>query len=51
MNLISKSCFTCKFRKLPLKDNQCVKGVTDKNGIVINCLGWKDRSSKKGGAE
>ncbi|MBP5597955.1 MAG: hypothetical protein J6Y02_21485 [Pseudobutyrivibrio sp.] len=41
------SCFDCKFRKLPLKDTPCDKGVVKKGGLVIQCLGWKERKSKE----
>ena len=40
------SCFDCKFRKLPLKDTPCDKGVVEKGGLVIQCLFWKEKKSE-----
>lgn len=50
MSIIRNSCLTCKYRKLPIKDNPCNKGVAKQNELIINCLGWNDRRAKKGGA-
>lgn len=41
------SCFDCNFRKLPLKYTACDKGVVEKGGLVIQCLGWQKRESKE----
>lgn len=41
------SCFDCKFRKLPLKDTACDKGVVEKGGLVIQCLGWRRRKPEE----
>lgn len=41
------SCFDCKFRKLSLKDTSCDKGVVEKGGLALQCLGWKERELKE----
>lgn len=41
------SCFDCKFRKLPLKDTYCYKGLVGADGLVLQCLGWQEEKSKK----
>ena len=41
------SCFDCEFRKLPLKDTPCDKGVVEKGGLVLQCLGWREKKSKE----
>ena len=44
------SCFTCKFRDLPIGKNPCKKGVVDETGIVLMCMGHSDfcrKESKK----
>lgn len=45
------SCFDCKFRKLPLKDTSCDKGVVEKGGLVLQCLGWQEEKSKTEGLQ
>lgn len=39
------SCLDCQFRKLPLKDTACDNGVVEKGGLVIQCLGWREREA------
>lgn len=51
MTIVKNSCFGCKFRKLPLIDNACEKGVTDEHGWVINCLGWEPATKENKGNE
>lgn len=41
------SCFDCKFRKLPLKDTPCDKGLVKKGGLVLQCLCWREEKSKE----
>ena len=41
------SCFDCRFRKLPLKDTPCDKGVVEKGGLVLQCLGWQEDKEVK----
>ena len=41
------SCFDCEFRKLPLIDTHCDKGVVEKGGLVLQCLGWREKKSKE----
>jgi len=41
------SCFDCKFRKLPLKDTSCDKGVVGVGGFMLQCLGWQEEKAKK----
>lgn len=41
------SCFDCKFRKLPLKDTPCDKGLVKRGGLMLQCLCWQNAQEKK----
>ena len=41
------SCFDCKFRKLPLKNTPCDKGLVKKGGLMLQCLCWQNGQEKK----
>jgi len=46
-NRHSPCCFDCEFRKLPLKDTPCDRGIVEKGGLVLQCLGWRERKSNE----
>lgn len=41
------SCFDCQYRKLPLKDTPCDKGLVEKGGLMLQCLCWQERELKE----